>query len=190
MITYYAVINDTPQWNTDQTALWGFIHPGLTWNAFCMLLPGAELATGGDLRPGTLCGAPPMGRSLSISDGVSMWKLGYSGNSLGFGNRTLDSHIPPTHPPFLVFRMWDLWERCLIRLRLKVFEVASVLQPPANTESIHTSTCTPATAAIATIAVMSAMSVETPWFVAQKVLLLLKLKLQNNQDWTAIAASF
>lgn len=31
-------------------------------------------------------------------------------------------------------------------------------------------------------AAMSAMSVETPWFVAQKVLLLLKLKLQNNQE--------
>jgi len=62
-----------------------------------------------------------------------------------------------------------------------VFEVASVLQPLANADTIRTSTCTP-TATAAMSAAMSAMSVETPWFVAQKVLLLLKLKLQNNQD--------
>ena len=38
--------------------------------------------------------------------------------------------------------------RCLIRLQLKVFEVASVLQPLANADTIRTSTCTPtATAA-------------------------------------------
>ncbi|CAL1172358.1 unnamed protein product [Cladocopium goreaui] len=47
--------------------------------------------------------------------------------------------------------------------------------------TIRTSTCTP-TATAAMSAAMSAMSVETPWFVAQKVLLLLKLKLQNNQE--------